>query len=249
MCSKIIEEARNYIDHIELTKRISPENVSLIYEKLKKLPKSSHIEQDSMIKKYEILLEKISDKKEHKKEFKEVEESIELPKTIKKALSNDSEIIDRAVQYLKFVNETHNMSKEMVKKNLDSLHKIKKSSLSEKLIERYTRILKKIDEKEKQTPQKKISVDQNVVHEIQELYDEMKKTTSKKEKSILNDLDLDAIKAEAKASINTKEILKHPITKVIIVTVSIYGLLYVSKHFVNAYAGLARAVRNAKYNS
>ncbi|MEC8339255.1 MAG: hypothetical protein VXZ40_01410 [Nanoarchaeota archaeon] len=183
--SKIIEEARNYIDHIELTKRISPENVSLIYEKLKKLPKSSHIEQDSMIKKYEILLEKISDKKEHKKEFKEVEDSIELPKTIKKALNNDSEIIDRAIQYLKFVNETHNMSKEMVKKNLNSLNKIKKSSVSEKLIERYTRILKKIDEKEKQTPQKKISVDQNVVHEIQELYNEMKKTTSKKEKSIL----------------------------------------------------------------
>lgn len=183
--SKIIEEARNYIDHIELTKRISPENVSLIYEKLKKLPKSSHIEQDSMIKKYEILLEKISDKKEHKKEFKEVEDSIELPKTIKKALNSDSEIIDRAIQYLKFVNETHNMSKEMVKKNLNSLNKIKKSSVSEKLIERYTRILKKIDEKEKQTPQKKISVDQNVVHEIQELYNEMKKTTSKKEKSIL----------------------------------------------------------------
>jgi len=48
----------------------------------------------------------------------------------------------------------------------------------------------------------------------------------KKEKSILNDFDLDAIKAGTKTSIYAKKILKHPITKVIIVTVSIYVLLY-----------------------
>lgn len=57
---------------------------------------------------------------------------------------------------------------------------------------------------------------------------------------------LDAINAEVKPVIDKKEILKHPIAKVIIIGISIYGFLYVSKHFVNAYAGLVKAIRNAR---
>ncbi|EDP97314.1 hypothetical protein U8527_03150 [Kordia algicida OT-1] len=70
----------------------------------------------------------------------------------------------------------------------------------------------------------------------------------RKQKSIREKLNLDSIKTDTKPIVDKKEILKHPITKVIIVGVSIYGFLYVSKHFVNAYAGLVKAVRNAQHN-
>ncbi len=70
----------------------------------------------------------------------------------------------------------------------------------------------------------------------------------RKQKSIKEKLDLDAIKAQTKTIIDKKEILKHPIAKVIIVGVSIYGFLDVSKHFVRVYAGLVKAVRNAQHD-
>lgn len=68
----------------------------------------------------------------------------------------------------------------------------------------------------------------------------------KQQKSILDKLDLDSIKTEVKPIINTKEILKHPVTKIIIAGVAVYGFLYISKHFVNAYGELVKAVRSTR---
>ncbi|WP_430410004.1 hypothetical protein [Kordia sp.] len=68
------------------------------------------------------------------------------------------------------------------------------------------------------------------------------------QKTIKERLDMELTPKEAKPMIDKKEILKHPITIVIIVGVSIYGFLHVSKHFVRAYAGLVKAVHNARHD-
>ncbi|EDP97370.1 hypothetical protein U8527_03425 [Kordia algicida OT-1] len=65
-----------------------------------------------------------------------------------------------------------------------------------------------------------------------------------KRKSILDKLDLDSIPKSTKPLVDTKKVLKHPVTKVIICGVAIYGILKVSKYFVNAYAELIRASKN-----
>ena len=65
-----------------------------------------------------------------------------------------------------------------------------------------------------------------------------------KRKSILDKLDLDSIPKSTKPLVDTKKVLKHPVTKVIICGVVIYGILKVSKYFVNAYAELIRASKN-----
>ena len=70
----------------------------------------------------------------------------------------------------------------------------------------------------------------------------------RKENSIECKLDLDSIKSEIKPIINTKEILKHPTTKIIISGIVVYGFLRVSKYYVSAYSGLVKAVRDAKSN-
>lgn len=59
---------------------------------------------------------------------------------------------------------------------------------------------------------------------------------------------MESISKQATPLIDKKEVLTHPITKVIITGVAIYGFIYVSKHFVNAFAGLVKAVRNAQHN-
>lgn len=180
--SKIIEEARNYIDHIELTKKISPENVSLIYKKLKDLPHSSHIEQDTMLKKYEILLQKITEE-ETQNNFEETNNKEN--NTIQK--ENESEIIDKAVEYLKFVKDTQNLSEEMIKKNISNLKKIHSSENTKKILDKYEKILEKITKKEHsildQSNHNKI--DKNVANEVELLFLEMKKTSDKNEKGIL----------------------------------------------------------------
>ena len=68
----------------------------------------------------------------------------------------------------------------------------------------------------------------------------------KKEKSITEKIDLDSIQAEIKPIVNSKEILNHPATKIVITGIAVYGILHLSKHFINAYAGLRKAIRNAK---
>ncbi len=180
--SKIIEEARNYIDHIELTKKISPENVSLIYKKLKDLPHSSHIEQDTMLKKYEILLQKITEE-ETQNNFEETNNKEN--NTIQK--ENESEIINKAVEYLKFVKDTQNLSEEMIKKNISNLKKIHSSENTKKILDKYEKILEKITKKEHsildQSNHNKI--DKNVANEVELLFLEMKKTSDKNEKGIL----------------------------------------------------------------
>ena len=57
-------------------------------------------------------------------------------------------------------------------------------------------------------------------------------------KSILDKLDLDSISKSTKPLFDTKKVLKHPVTKVVICGMVIYGILKVSKYFVNAYAEL-----------
>jgi hypothetical protein len=47
---------------------------------------------------------------------------------------------------------------------------------------------------------------------------------------------MESIPKQATPIIDKKEVLKHPITKVIVTGVVIYGFIYVSKHFVNAFA-------------
>lgn len=70
----------------------------------------------------------------------------------------------------------------------------------------------------------------------------------KKQTSIKEKLDMEFIPKQATPIIDKKEVLKHPITKIVITGVAIYGFIYVSKHFVNAFAGLVKAVRNAQDN-
>lgn len=70
----------------------------------------------------------------------------------------------------------------------------------------------------------------------------------RKQISIKDRLDMESISKQATPLIDKKEVLTHPITKVIITGVAIYGFIYVSKHFVNAFAGLVKAVRNAQHN-
>ena len=70
----------------------------------------------------------------------------------------------------------------------------------------------------------------------------------RKQISIKDRLDMESIPKQATPIIDKKEILKHPITKMVITGVAIYGFLYISKHFVNAFAGLAKAIRNAQHN-
>ena len=68
----------------------------------------------------------------------------------------------------------------------------------------------------------------------------------KEKKSILDSIDLDSIKTERKSILDTKKIVKHPVAKIVIAGVIIYGVLYVSKHFVNAYGELVKAVRTTR---
>ncbi|KAB8153723.1 hypothetical protein EZY14_010390 [Kordia sp. TARA_039_SRF] len=63
---------------------------------------------------------------------------------------------------------------------------------------------------------------------------------------MLDKLDLDSIPRLTKPLIDTKNILKHPVTKVVTCGVVIYGILKVSKYFVNAYAELIRASKNLR---
>jgi hypothetical protein len=46
--------------------------------------------------------------------------------------------------------------------------------------------------------------------------------------------------------IEMKQIIKHHITKIAIVVVTVYGLLFVSKYFINGYAEIVKATRNLK---
>ena len=81
---------------------------------------------------------------------------------------------------------------------------------------------------------------------ITKAYGNMIRKEQTKRKSILDKLDLDSIPKSAKPLIDTKKVLKHPVTKVIICGVAIYGILKVSKHFVNAYAEFIRASKNLR---
>ena len=63
----------------------------------------------------------------------------------------------------------------------------------------------------------------------------------RKPTSIKDRLDMESISEQAKPIIDKKEVLKHPITKVVITGAAVYGFLYVSKHFVNAFTGLVKA--------
>ncbi|EDP94435.1 hypothetical protein U8527_11170 [Kordia algicida OT-1] len=64
-----------------------------------------------------------------------------------------------------------------------------------------------------------------------------------KRKSILDKLDLDSIPKSTKPLIDSKKILTHPVTKVVICGMAVYGVLKVSKYFVNGYAELIRATK------
>ncbi|AXG69580.1 hypothetical protein KORDIASMS9_01803 [Kordia sp. SMS9] len=68
----------------------------------------------------------------------------------------------------------------------------------------------------------------------------------KTEKSIKDALDVASIKSEVKPIINTKEIFKHPATKIIITGIVVYGFLRVSKYYISAFSGLVKAVKDAK---
>lgn len=74
----------------------------------------------------------------------------------------------------------------------------------------------------------------------------MIKNKQTKRKSILDDLDLDSIPKSTKPLIDKKKVLKHPITKLVICGIAIYGILKVSKYFVNGYAELIRATKNLR---
>ncbi|WP_420573658.1 hypothetical protein [Kordia sp.] len=67
-----------------------------------------------------------------------------------------------------------------------------------------------------------------------------------KRKSILDGLDLDSIPKSTKPLIDKKKILKHPVTKLVICGIAIYGILKISKYFVNGYAELIRATKNLR---
>ncbi|WP_046759147.1 hypothetical protein, partial [Kordia jejudonensis] len=69
----------------------------------------------------------------------------------------------------------------------------------------------------------------------------MIKNNRTKRKSILDGLDLDSITKSTNPLIDKKKVLKHPITKLVICGIAIYGILKVSKYFINAYAELIRA--------
>ncbi|WP_430408597.1 hypothetical protein [Kordia sp.] len=74
----------------------------------------------------------------------------------------------------------------------------------------------------------------------------MIKNKQTKRKSILDGLDLNSIPKSTKPLIDTKKVLKHPVTKLVICGVAIYGVLKVSKYFVNGYAELIRATKNLR---
>lgn len=63
---------------------------------------------------------------------------------------------------------------------------------------------------------------------------------------ITDQLDIESIRESTKPTLEMKKVLKHPITKVVIGGVVIYGLLFVSKYFINGYAELVKASRNLK---
>jgi hypothetical protein len=197
--SKVIEEARNYIDHIEITKKVSLENITIIYNKLKNLPKSTHIEQDTMIKKYEILLNKVNSNHDKKE--------------------NSNEIVHKAEEYLSFIKETQNVSESMVLKNISDLESTKETPKSKELLKKFRIIKEKINLKKSnnnktgfnqysnqekgevsriiQTTQEKkpneksilensqIKIDKNVAEELEVLYKKLKEINSKKEKVII----------------------------------------------------------------
>ena len=75
-------------------------------------------------------------------------------------------------------------------------------------------------------------------------YGNMIRKEQTKRKSILDKLDLDSIPKSTKPLVDTKKVLKHPVTKVVIFGVAIYGILRISKYFVNAYAELIKASKN-----
>jgi len=67
-----------------------------------------------------------------------------------------------------------------------------------------------------------------------------------KRKSILDGVDLDSLTKSTKPLIDKKKVLKHPVTKLVICGIAIYGILKVSKYFVNGYAELIRATKNLR---
>lgn len=74
----------------------------------------------------------------------------------------------------------------------------------------------------------------------------MIKNKQTKRKSILDGVDLDSLPKSTKPIIDKKKVLKHPLTILFICGVSIYGILKVSKYFVNGYAELIRAAKNLR---
>ncbi|QHI37104.1 hypothetical protein IMCC3317_24820 [Kordia antarctica] len=74
----------------------------------------------------------------------------------------------------------------------------------------------------------------------------MIKNKQTKRKSILDGLDLNSIPKSTKPLIDKKKVLKHPVTKLVICGIAIYGILKVSKYFVNGYAELIRATKNLR---
>ena len=49
-----------------------------------------------------------------------------------------------------------------------------------------------------------------------------------------------------KQVIEMKQVLKHLITKIVVGIITVYGLLFVSKYFINGYAEIVKATRNLK---
>ena len=73
----------------------------------------------------------------------------------------------------------------------------------------------------------------------------MTKQNQKKIQSIAKNLNIKN-KKHSHSKIDDMEIIKHPITKVLIGGLVIYGLLISSTYFVNGYANFIKATRNLK---
>lgn len=73
----------------------------------------------------------------------------------------------------------------------------------------------------------------------------MTKQNQKKIHSIAKNLNIKNNKF-SHSDINAMDVIKHPITKVLIGGIVIYGLLISSTYFVNGYANFIKATRNLK---
>lgn len=212
--SKVIEEARDYLDQISITKQASTNNLNLILDKLKKLPRSTHIEQDELVGKYETLIKKIQVKKEMKsiEEFQVKTQDLEEAKVIPKEDLNSKKdlkvniIIERAENFLKKAKEKKHVSLKDLNLILDKLKLIPEveNKNREEIIKKYSSLIERIEkkkqktkfeikpnfeikevEKEKEVIPNKIKIDKNLSNEIEELYQKLKNTVDKKEATIL----------------------------------------------------------------